>query len=404
MLHCPICGDGLLDPPDTPHLLRCKPCRKDFARGAPEGGSLIDGFGGLLRNPLYLAAYSATLIVVGFMLGLRGELPAPPVPPPAVVVRRSPAAPPALPPAAPVQEVAKLIPSGSPLLLQEMLARIPVVTTADRPQDAVLATMITALDQRLAAAAYGGANELLPKDWVSTYEWRRVGNDRAQSREQDLTSIQKQVLLVDGSIEIPFASDCVIVARGAVHISHAERCIVVAGAGIDVAHDGSNGHEQEPGKPGFVRWGSVLVTRGPLEVSHAHDSFVATKGRVDISHATRVTFLEPIARQSSFETSCRTVPLARILDLGSPPKNPLAGRLEPLRIGWSDDPRQRRLWCWPVGGKGELEGRLGTPLDGGNADLGSWRVTFIMNHFAVMSDGVSDAVFVPVSNPQYMDR
>jgi hypothetical protein len=256
-------------------------------------------------------------------------------------------------------------------------------------KDPLLETAVIRLVEQVREGT-GRANVRLPAAFDQVE--RRDGRDLGTFAEGgfyaltggSITRVNRSILLIDGSLRISFAEDCLIIARGAVEISHGRRNVVLAGQYIRCGFDG------DPRTGG----GSLLMSGSALHVSHCNGS-VCFAPHMRISHATETVFLNSPKMDVSHEQGC-SVMNAKLPAAPREKPNPLAGKLKIRQIVKPDDSNEGAMVILQTNGV-ELVLRPGAAISDNQGkpipELAGWTLSVVADGLALFTKGREDACF-----------
>jgi hypothetical protein len=203
----------------------------------------------------------------------------------------------------------------------------------------------------------------------------------------------KSVFLVDGSIRISHAADCIVIARGIAEIGHGNRNLIIAGQHANISGDGMDGRRGRAGgvAPPLAD-GSLIVSGGTIHLSHAQGSICSAPKLIDISHAGEVAFLASPEVQMSHQVGC-----SEHKDFVTPFPLPAVGSLPASVLAVKQivapDDRTKQLLAVERSGVeyvlrpgAKLVDEKGQAIDG----WANWSVGFITRNVALFTDGQED--------------
>lgn len=197
----------------------------------------------------------------------------------------------------------------------------------------------------------------------------------------NVTHANRYIVLADGSADISYAENCVIVARGVVSIAHCSNSVIVSGTAVEISHE--NGIRA-------MGPGSMVLCRGRVDIGHSHGTFILAHEGASVSHAHATTFFGPEPTTSHRDGDCKVIKL------------PIGFPVEP-RV---TDPFEKKIEILgavkPKGVVFRFDGKryvadLNQPImdEGGIAvaGLAGWKVTFVGDEMAALSNGQVDVPF-----------
>jgi hypothetical protein len=132
----------------------------------------------------------------------------------------------------------------------------------------------------------------------------------AAMRSKQLSSTKDSILLVDGDLELSFATRCVILATGKVSISHAEQVAVIAGDTIDVSHASTRSGSVRESDAEQSR--SLLVSGNTIRVRIGRGLVCAAPNGIEASSVSEATFLNSPLRRLTLVSACSEFTTRRI--------------------------------------------------------------------------------------------
>lgn len=211
---------------------------------------------------------------------------------------------------------------------------------------------------------------------------------------------ERSIYLIDGNVRISSATNCLIIARGAVRISHGSGNVVLAGQFIDISHDGSH-LRGDPRGPGPAMGGSSLVMSGSiLRMSHATQTICSAPDEVRVSSNDCVLLNSAPQTGGGRSTGQRIDKVTLQLQPKSTP-NPIIAQLKVTQAYDGGDSRRGFMITEQQGIEvvhrpdAEITDNLGKPLK----NLAGWKLAFIADGYALLSNGKEDAGFVILRSP-----
>lgn len=165
---------------------------------------------------------------------------------------------------------------------------------------------LTSVAQEISAKKIAGLPRLASmrfRDLRSRHNFKGGKNLLLLAGGGTIRELHNSILLVDGTIDVSFASSSLIIATGGVEIAHGSENIVIAGHYLHVSHDGSF----DPSNKATKRKSSLLLSRNIIDVSHATRSVVSTPGKLSIAHAHRVVGVNIVNSDISFRNDMTDV-------------------------------------------------------------------------------------------------
>jgi len=284
-------------------------------------------------------------------------------------------------------------PKPDPNALEMVLARIRGHAAkndwqADGWSDATIETWLETTTAVLATAS-GQPNYKLPVKFadVRAVDPKNIrlaiqGGGLIVGSNVKITHANRHLILADGNADVSFADNCVIVARGVVSIAHCNNSLIVAGSAVEISHDGN-------GIRGAGA-GSMVLCRGWVDISHCQGTCVLAHEGITVSHARGATFFGPEPKTSSRDAACQVVKLPMGFPVEPRPEDPLEKKLEILGA------------VKPKGIVFRFDGKrytadLNQPIvdESGMivAALTGWKVSFVGDELAVISNGQVDVPF-----------
>ena len=279
-------------------------------------------------------------------------------------------------------------PNGLPMLLERIhhLAQSGD-WKADGWSDPALEKWLEGAAKTIAAAA-GRADYELPVKFADVRPAGGAGRIAALrggvlvvGTNVEVAHARGMIVLADGAADVGFADSCIIVARGPAQVAHASNSLIVSGTLVDIAHDGNALGE---------RIGSIVLTRGRADISHAKGTCILAHEGVEVSHANGVTFFGTEPKSSHRDGACKVL------------KVPPSFHVEPR----SEHALERKIEVLgsvkPKGLVFRFEGKrymasLNEPIANEAGEkvpgLEAWRVTFVGDESAAVSNGVVDVPF-----------
>ena len=197
-----------------------------------------------------------------------------------------------------------------------------------------------------------------------------------------LAHLHRSILLVDGSVRVGFAKDCLIVARGAVEIAHGQRNVVLAGHYVHTSHDG----DLRTGADG-----SLLMSGAVLDVSHSNGSVCSAPARVDVSFARGTTFVNSPTVNLSHDKGSRKVEGAKLPLAPAGRQHALQSKVKVTQVVPPNDAGQGALAVVDRDGA-EVIVRPDVDIKG-IPELAGWKLSFVARDFALFSRGPEDVGF-----------
>ncbi|MCI0359091.1 MAG: hypothetical protein L0211_11485 [Planctomycetaceae bacterium] len=199
-----------------------------------------------------------------------------------------------------------------------------------------------------------------------------------------LTHCDRYFVLADGNAEVSFARNCVIVARGVVSISHCSNSVVVSGTAVEIGHE--NGlRDAGPG--------SMVLCRGRVDIAHSRGTFILAHEGATVSHANGTTFVGPEPKTSHRDATCKVIKSPLGFPVEPRPADPLESKIEVLGAV------KPRGLVFRFAGKRYVADLAEPIVDESGlavAALAAWKVTFVGDEFAALSNGRVD---VPLKLP-----
>jgi len=207
-------------------------------------------------------------------------------------------------------------------------------------------------------------------------------------RSGSIPFMKKSIVLVDGSISVSNAEECVIVATVAAEVSHSKRNVVIAGHFVEISHDGTQGGDASS-------QGSLLVSGSVGSISFSYGTLCLAPDRLVIAHADKTVSINSGSVEISHRQNTRDMRSEEI-DFGQASRrNPLDGKIEITQsIGGSFGAVLFRT----SDGSGEYVARLGAPLRGPKGEplqeLEGWNVSFLTHSYALFTKDAQSAGFL----------
>ncbi len=208
----------------------------------------------------------------------------------------------------------------------------------------------------------------------------------------EFSGADRSIFLIDGNVRISHASDCLIIARGAVNISHGSGNVILAGQFVDISHDGS----RLRGGEAAVEGGSSLVLSGSiLRMSHSQRSICYAQSELSVGSPNCI-FLNSAKALEGRRASSPQVDGVKLLLQPTAPPNPIRDQLKITQVYGRGD-SDAGLAIIEQGGieivlrpGAEIKDNLGMPV----AALAGWKLAFVADGYALLSNGKEDAGFV----------
>jgi hypothetical protein len=180
---------------------------------------------------------------------------------------------------------------------------------------------------------------------------------------------------------VGFVENCVIVARGVVSIAHCSNSVIVSGTAVEISHENSIG---------AMGPGSMVLCRGRVDISHSRGTFILAHEGVTVSHAHGSTFVGPEPKTSHRDGACKVLKLP--LDFPVEPRvtDPLERKIEILGAV------KPKGLVFRFDGKryaADLDQPITDESGGIAAGLAGWKVTFVGDDLAALSNGQVDVPF-----------